>query len=350
MQFGHAGAQSRTTTETAAAKNAALAEVPSIHVPANFDTFGILIGKIFKELVDQKEIVPFEEPDVPVVPKDFKTLQKLGVVRPNPANIVCSISDDRGDEVSYGGMKLSRVMNEDLGIGGVISLLWFKRRLPYECTKFIEMILCVCADHGPAVSGAHNAIVCARAGKDVVDSLCSGLLTIGPRFGGALDGAVKSFTKAFDSAMTPAAYVKSMKQKNELILGIGHKIKSKHNPDTRVEILKKFALANWSKEGYTESVLGFALAVEEITIAKKANLILNVDGCIAGAFMDMLRNCGAFPVEEANRLVENGCLNGLFALARSIGIIGHVLDQKNMNQGLYRHPQIDIAYIEEKME
>ena len=36
----------------------------------------------------------------------------------------------------------------------------------------------VTADHGPAVSGAHNTIVCARAGKDLISSLTSGLLTI----------------------------------------------------------------------------------------------------------------------------------------------------------------------------
>ena len=39
----------------------------------------------------------------------------------------------------------------------------------------------------PAVSGAHNTIVAARAGKDLVSSLASGLLTIGPRFGGMLN-------------------------------------------------------------------------------------------------------------------------------------------------------------------
>lgn len=38
------------------------------------------------------------------------------------------------------------------------------------CTKFIEMILMVTADHGPAVSGAHNTIVTARAGE--VGSKC----------------------------------------------------------------------------------------------------------------------------------------------------------------------------------
>lgn len=65
-----------------------------------------------------------------------------------------------------------------MGIGGVISLLWFQRPLPPSVCKFFEMCLMVTADHGPAVSGAHNTIVCARAGKDLVSSLVSGLLTI----------------------------------------------------------------------------------------------------------------------------------------------------------------------------
>lgn len=56
-------------------------------------------------------------------------------------------------------------------------------------------MLQVTADHGPAVSGAHNTIVTARAGKDLVSALCSGLLTIGPRFGGALDKAAEMFTQ-----------------------------------------------------------------------------------------------------------------------------------------------------------
>merc|ERR1711924_189656 len=66
------------------------------------------------------------------------------------------------------------------------------------------------------------------------------------------------------------------------------------------------------------------------------NLILNVDGCIACCFVDMLRSSGAFPHEEITELVENGCLNGLFVLARSCGFIGHYLDQRRLKQPLYR--------------
>jgi len=89
------------------------------------------------------------------------------------------------------------------------------------------------------------------------------------------------------------------------------------------------------------------LDVEQITTKKRENLILNVDGCIAVCFVDMLRSCGAFTKEEVDELVENGCLNGLFVLGRSIGFIGHYLDQKRLKQPLYRHPYDDITYLRE---
>lgn len=43
------------------------------------------------------------------------------------------------------------------------------------------------------LAGAHNTIVTSRAGKDLVSCLVSGLLTIGPRFGGAIDDAARYF-------------------------------------------------------------------------------------------------------------------------------------------------------------
>lgn len=95
-----------------------------------------------------------------------------------------SICDERGQELLYAGTPITTVIKEDLGIGGVLGLLWFQRRLPVYAGKFLEMVLMVTADHGPAVSGAHNTIVCARAGKDLVSSLVSGLLTIVSLFAG----------------------------------------------------------------------------------------------------------------------------------------------------------------------
>jgi len=309
-------------------------------VPENFNDFATKIESTFQELVRAGTVEVGPEVEPPQLPMDYQWAKQLGLIR-KPAAFVSTISDERGDELKYAGMRISDVFKEDLGIGGVLSLLWFKRRLPKYATKFIEMVLMVTADHGPAVAGAHNTIVAARAGKDLISSLTSGLLTIGPRFGGALDGAAKQFSQAYDSGLTPAGFVNDMRKKHELIMGIGHKVKSIHNPDKRVEIVKEYA-----QEHFPETpVLDFALKVEEKTTKKKPNLILNVDGCIAVCFVDLLRCCGAFSKDESDEVIANGCLNGLFVLGRSIGLMGHFLDQRRLKQGLYRHPTEDIAYL-----
>jgi len=72
---------------------------------------------------------------------------------------------------------------------------------------------------------------------------------------------------------------------------------------------------------------------------------LNVEGAIACAFVDLMRSCGAVTREEANEYVKLGCLNGLFVLGRSIGFIGHFIDQNRLKQDLYRHPTEDISYL-----
>lgn len=40
--------------------------------------------------------------------------------------------------------------------------------------------------------------------------------------------------------------------------------------------------------------------------------------------------------------IQIGTLNGLFVLGRSIGFIGHHLDQRRLRAPLYRHPADDI--------
>ena len=54
----------------------------------------------------------------------------------------------------------------------------------------------------------------------------------------------------------------------------------------------------------SHSLLDYALAVEKVTTAKKDTLILNVDGCIAVCFVDLLRDSGAFTPEEADEYIK----------------------------------------------
>ncbi|XP_026181163.1 ATP-citrate synthase [Mastacembelus armatus] len=339
VQFGHAGACANQASETAVAKNKALKEAGAF-VPKSFDELGEIIKSVYDDLVAKGVIEPAKEVPPPTVPMDYSWARELGLIR-KPASFMTSICDERGQELIYAGMPITEVFKTEMGLGGTLGLLWFQRRLPRYACQFIEMCLMVTADHGPAVSGAHNTIVCARAGKDLISSLTSGLLTIGDRFGGALDAAAKQFSKAFDSGMLPMEFVNKMKKEGKLIMGIGHRVKSINNPDMRVQILKDFV-----KQHFTSSqLLDYALDVEKITTSKKPNLILNVDGFIGVAFVDLLRTCGGFTRDEADEFVEIGALNGIFVLGRSMGFIGHYLDQKRLKQGLYRHPWDDISYV-----
>lgn len=339
VQFGHAGAIAGSDLETADAKNRALRLAGAI-VPDSFDEYGEKLREVYDRLKASGIIREMAEVAPPKIPVDYQKAVSEGLVR-RPTNFTCTISDDRGEEATYGHTPISEFVKEGSGIGDVIGMLWLKKRLPPFAARFIEMVLGTLADHGPAVSGAHNTIVAARAGKDLVSSVASGLLTIGPRFGGAIDDAAKNFKYACDRGVTPEAFVEEMKRQGINIPGIGHRIKSVQNPDMRVKILISYAREHFSSTAY----LDYALAVEAITTAKKNKLILNVDGCIGVLFLDLMKSSGVFTGEEIQEVVDLGYLNGLFVLGRSIGLIGHALDQYRLKEPLYRHPWDDILYM-----
>ncbi|HDL84944.1 MAG TPA: ATP citrate synthase, partial [Candidatus Acetothermia bacterium] len=337
VQFGHAGAKADSESETADAKNRALREVGAI-VPNSFDDYHLRIKETYEKLVGEGVIVPAEDFEPPSIPIDYKQAVAEGLVR-KPTNFISTICDESGEVHNYCGVPIDEVIEKKYGIGGVIGLLWFKKDIPVYARQFMEMVLQIIADHGPAVSGAHNTIVAARAGKDLISSLVSGLLTIGPRFGGAVNGAAEHFRYGLRNNLDPREFVATMKGKNVRVQGIGHKLHTVENPDKRVEILKDFAKTHFAK---TE-LLDYALSVEAVTTQKKNNLILNVDGCIGVLLVDLLHELN-FSDTEIDEMIKEGLFNALFVLGRSIGLMGHYFDQKRLAQPLYRHPLDDILY------
>jgi ATP citrate (pro-S)-lyase len=197
----------------------------------------------------------------------------------------------------------------------------------------------ITADHGAMVSGAHNTIVASRAGKDLISSLCSGLLTIGDYFGGALNEAGLLFYEASKNE-EPKDFIKRMNKEHKLISGIGHKIKTKDNPDKRVEILYNYVKEHFPKY----ETVNYGFKVEAITLQKRNNLILNVDGFIACSLIDCMYNLD-FSEDEIDEVLENGLFNGFFVLGRTIGFIGHWYDQRRLKQGLFRLNKNDIKYL-----
>jgi len=103
-----------------------------------------------------------------------------------------------------------------------------------------------------------------------MSAVASGILTIGPRFGGAVDRAAQMFSDAMAQGISPLQFVQQMKNKGVNIQGIGHKIKSATNPDVRVTLLKKFARENFPVTPH----LDYALEVEKITLTNLRRAVL----------------------------------------------------------------------------
>jgi len=344
VQFGHAGAKADSKEDTAKAKNAALKEAGVI-VPDSFEDYGDKIKMTFDKLKAEGKIKEIEEQTPPNIPMDYAQAVAEGRVR-KPTNFISTICDETGEIHNYCGVPIDKVIKENYGIGGVIGLLWFKKELPQYARDFIELVIQIVADHGPAVSGAHNTIVTARAGKNLIESIISGIVTIGPRFGGAVNGAANHFSWGLENNLEPREFIAQMKKKNIRIQGIGHRIHSIDNPDERCEIMMNFAKEHFPKH----PLLDYALAVQDVTTMKKNTLILNVDGTIGVLFVDLLKSL-KYTDEEIKEMIDMGFFNAFFIIGRTIGFMGHYFDQKRLKTPLYRHPWDDILYdVPEKPE
>ena len=126
VQFGHAGSMANSDMETADSKNAAMKAAGFI-VPSTFEDLPDVIRETYDALVHNGTIKPRAEREPPVIPMDYKWAQELGLIR-KPAAFISTISDERGQELLYAGMRISDVFKDEIGLGGVVSLLWFKRR------------------------------------------------------------------------------------------------------------------------------------------------------------------------------------------------------------------------------
>ena len=319
MKFGHAGAKEGMKGEgSARSKSDALKKSGAI-VPPTFGALGPAIKDTYQELLKSGQV---KEADrawqcCRSLPKPIEEAMKADEVMVAPL-IRTTISDDRGDEPCYDGYPASELINKGYEIPHVIGLLWDKRLISKQEAEIIKRIMMLSADHGPCVSGAYATILAACAGIGLSQAVAAGLIMIGPRFGGAVTDAGRWFKYAVDNKMNVDEFLAYMKKNVGPVPGIGHRVKSLRNPDKRVKELV----------GYVKSLhiktpcLDFALAVEQVTAAKKDNLILNVDGTMAAVLVDL-----GFPVDS---------LNGFFILSRTIGLIGHWVDQKRQDSRLIR--------------
>jgi ATP citrate (pro-S)-lyase len=314
MQFGHAKALVAREDESARAKRDALRKAGAV-APDTFPAF----------LQEMKDLPGADVRDTVIV---------MDTMRGRRASVLSTREVVDLDEIPA-FVKNKRLVPQEKGFASRIFEALLERKLASPITSaFAEAIFGLLIDHGGEVSGAVNTMISARAGKDLVSSLASGLLTIGPRFGGAVNGAAQQWLDGVTARERPAEFVEKRTKGGNLLSGIGHRKYRVGIPDPRVAAIAEFAML-LEKHPYYD----FARAIEKVTTGKNGSLILNVDGVMAALALDILTQCEGFSEEALRELAAMEFFNALFVVPRTVGFIAHFMEQKKNDEGLFRLPE-----------
>jgi ATP citrate (pro-S)-lyase len=313
MQFGHAKALVARTDESARAKREALRASGAI-AP---DTF-----PAFLEALRGISTRTFADPTIDRAVFEKRRASILSTRR---------LFDGETVPVFVKGKKL--VHEQGAFTRAILSALLGRPARSDVTVAFADAVFSTLIDHGGHVSGAVNTMITARAGKDLVASLASGILTVGPRFGGAVNAAAEQWLLGVAEGKSAQSFVSERTRGGALLSGIGHRKYRVGVPDPRVEALSSFATLLKAHPHYD-----FARAVEGVTTGKNGKLILNVDGVMAAVFLDILRECERMDDARIRGLLDAEFFNALFVIPRTVGFIAHYMEQKKNDEGLFRLP------------
>jgi ATP citrate (pro-S)-lyase len=321
VQFGHAKALAMSKDESARAKREALRAAGAL-APETFSAFLAALKKLPSSPIRDTVV------DVsPLMTRTHSILSTRTVADPEKAPSFVSRGTLVAPRRTFAAAAFAALLGRDV-------------RSPITAA-FAEAVFSLLIDHGGQVSGAVNTMITARAGKDMVSSLASGLLTIGPRFGGAINAAADVWLDAVAAGTAPEELVAQSSRTGERIPGIGHKKYRVGIPDPRVKALAQFASLLKKHPHYD-----VARAVEKVATGKNGSLILNVDGCLAAFCLDILAECEGLSEKELRSLARAEFFNALFVIPRSVGFIAHFLEQKENDEGLFRLPD-ELLFVRE---
>ena len=187
--------------------------------------------------------------------------------------------------------------------------------------KMLDAMLTIAIDHGiePAsVVAARNII---SSGSPVQAAVAGGILAFGEFHGGAIEAAMENFRKY--QLLGVNKLVEDFRKSGQRIAGFGHRV---YIVDPRTQRLVKLA----QKLGFFGKYLKFALACEERLSEGGKKLPLNIDGIFAALLLEMDFN------------PKTG--NGVFIIARTPGLVAHVVEEALREKPVRRLDEKDVEY------
>ena len=218
------------------------------------------------------------------------------------------------DTVTVLGFDLIRDLMGRINLGDM-AFLELKARLPDEAesTVFNAMLLSL-VEHGITPNTLAARLTYVGAPESLQASVAAGLLGLGSVFVGSIEGAARMLQEAMDVPDEPnpetlaAKIVSIRRERREQIPGLGHPI---HKPvDPRTVRLFQLADENGLSGAYVDLM---QLVGQEVSRQTGKTLPINVTGAIGALASEM-----EIPWQICR---------GLGVMARSIGLVGHVLEE-----------------------
>ena len=242
-----------------------------------------------------------------------------------------SITKIEPNKVAVRGYRIDELMGR-VPFAHVVYLV-LKGDLPTEAQgRVMDAILVSSVDHGATPPSALAARTVASGGAPLTTGIAAGIMTINHHHGGAIEGCMivlmeavaRKREKGQDTLAAARELVAEYRAQKKRIPGYGHRI---HSDDPRTK--KLFAIAE--QEGvageYVEMGRAIRQAMKE-TLGR--DLPMNVDGGIAAVLC------------ELDFAPEMG--NGLFAIARTVGLTAHVFDEITRQRPMRRISPTAQAY------
>ena len=205
------------------------------------------------------------------------------------------------------------LVNELLGNAslGDVAFLELKGRLPTPQESAVFNALAVAlVEHGLTPSAIASRLTYLGAPESLQGAVAAGLLGLGDRYGGSVEGVARMLQEAPDGDPAHAAreIVETHKERKQPIPGLGHPL---HKPiDPRVPRLFQIAAGNGLSGRYVELIQKVGV---EATRAYTRELPVNATGAI-GAILSELE-------------VPWQVSRGLAVMARAIGLVGHLQEE-----------------------
>src|SRR6266508_2091466 len=306
-RFSHAGAIIEGGRGTHAGKVKALREAGATVV----DAFGELPDAVAQILRRMKGESLMSE-------ADKKAVWNTAITRVEP------------NKVAVRGYDIAEVMGR-ISFGAAVYLILTGELPSPAVARLIDAILVSSIDHGATPPSALSARTVASTGATLSASVAAGVMSINRHHGGAIEDCARQLKAIADRAArdsislqeAAARTLRTMSEAGERMSGFGHRV---HTKDPRTARL--FELA---KEAGVNGVhMQAARAVEKAFADAKKSLPINVDGAIGAILADTGMNPAAF--------------NGIFMIARTPGLIAHVIEEQSRERPMRRIDPVNHGY------